>query len=99
MRRHARDLRRAESKGREIYQGTYERVLRLQRGLCIGFRQLVFVEQGEERKNLTDALHQLLITIASRDAATNQSATYHKWADDLYKQAKQIVDAAKPARD
>jgi hypothetical protein len=38
-------------------------------------------------------------TIATRDAATKQSETYHKWADDLNKQAKQIVDAAKPARD
>jgi len=38
-------------------------------------------------------------TNAVRDAATKQSATYHKWADDLYKQAKQIVEAAKPARD
>jgi len=38
-------------------------------------------------------------TIAARDAATKQSTTYHKLADDLYKQAKQIVDAAKPVRD
>jgi hypothetical protein len=38
-------------------------------------------------------------TNAAGDAATKQSATYHKWADDPDNQAKQIVEAAKPARD
>jgi hypothetical protein len=35
---------------------------------------------------------------AARDAAIKQAETYHKRADDLYKQAKQIVAQAKPAR-
>ena len=34
---------------------------------------------------------------AGRDTAIKQAETYHKWADDLYKQAKQIVDQARPA--
>lgn len=36
-------------------------------------------------------------TMTARDAAKKQSATYHKWADDLYRQAKQTVISAKPA--
>lgn len=55
----------------------------------------VTVEQVAKAVDLARA--EIDKTMTARDAAKKQSATYHKWADDLYKQAKQTVISAKPA--
>jgi hypothetical protein len=59
----------------------------------------IFRKPGKITQAVDLARSEINKTIAARDAATKQSATYRKWADDLFKQAKQIVDMAKPARD
>lgn len=53
---------------------------------------------AEEITRATDlARSEIKKATAGRDAAIKQAETYHKRADDLYKQAKQIVDQASPA--
>jgi hypothetical protein len=53
---------------------------------------------AEEITRATDlARSEIKKATAGRDAAIKQAETYHKWADDLYKQAKQIVAQARPA--
>jgi hypothetical protein len=55
--------------------------------------------KAEDITQLTDlARSEINKATAARDATIKQAETYRKRADDLYKQAKQILDHARPTK-